>query len=94
MRIGWVTPLAQNSAIGRVSAIVCDELAARGHRVDIIRSESRESVDSPHWPTEHKVTTCFEVSFLEAEKNYDVVFLNIGDNFSFHTRCRGSLTCN
>ncbi|WP_274628436.1 glycosyltransferase family 4 protein [Arvimicrobium flavum] len=84
MRIGWVTPLAQNSAIGRVSAIVCDELAARGHRVDIIRSESRETVDSPHWPTEHKVTTSFEVSFLEAEKNYDVVFLNVGDNFSFH----------
>jgi len=84
VRIGWVTPLATNSAIGRASVIVCDELAARGHRVDVIRAESREVVGNPHLETKHRVLTSSAVSCSEAEENYDAVFVNIGDNFAFH----------
>lgn len=84
MRIAWVTPLATNSAIGRVSVIVCDELAARGHRVDIIRAEARDAVGSAHLETKHRVLTSAAVSCSEAEENYDAVFVNVGDNFAFH----------
>lgn len=84
MRIGWVTPLAQNSAIGRASVIVCEALAARGHLVDIIRAESRDMIGSEPLQTSRRVLSSHAVSYTEAVDNYDAVFLNIGDNFGFH----------
>ena len=51
MKIGWVTPLATTSAIGFVSVQVCQALVERGHLVDIIRSETADAIDAPHWPT-------------------------------------------
>lgn len=84
MKIGWVTPLATTSAIGFVSVQVCQALVERGHLVDIIRSETADAIDAPHWPTSCPVLSWRDVPSDAAEQNYDVVFLSIGDNFNFH----------
>ncbi|MCO5069756.1 MAG: glycosyltransferase family 4 protein [Rhizobiaceae bacterium] len=84
MKIGWVTPLARASAIGRVSAIVCDALAARGHDVEIIRCEMPEFVATESHATSCKVTSIHDVPAEVAAERLDGVFLNIGDNFNFH----------
>ena len=84
MKIAWVTPLAQSSAIGRVSATIVKALCARNHEVTIIRAERiRDDADSNH-AVAARTIWWQDVSPNEIELDNDAIVLNLGDNYNFH----------
>ena len=84
MKIAWVTPLAQSSAIGRVSATIVKALCARNHEVTIIRTERiRDDANSNH-PVSARTIWWQDVSPNEIELDNDAIVLNLGDNYNFH----------
>lgn len=84
MKICWVTPFVLRSSIGRVSAEVARQLALRGHQVEILRCEDQDDPAEPLHPTALPVHhwRSYDLSRLRAE--FDVVVVNIGDNYPFH----------
>lgn len=85
MRIAWVTPYGENSAIGGFSAAVVAALSARGHLMTLFSSDQElpprchrrpNGVELLHWST------------LEADPAraglYDVIVYNVGDHFGYH----------
>lgn len=84
MKICWVTPFILRSSIGRVSAEVAKQLAARGHHVEILRCEDQNDPAEPLHPTRLPVHhwRTYDLRRLRAE--FDVVVVNIGDNYPFH----------
>ncbi|PIC01082.1 glycosyltransferase family 4 protein [Caulobacter sp. X] len=85
MKICWVTPFVLRSSIGRVSAAVTAALAARGHEVEILRCEDVEE-DAPEalHPTALPVRHWRQVDLTRLRDDFDVVIVNIGDNYPFH----------
>jgi glycosyltransferase involved in cell wall biosynthesis len=84
MRIAWVTPLSQRSAIGRVSAAACRMLAEQGHDLTIVRSEHRQSASESAHETSLPVHWWHDTEPEELARTSDAIVLNIGDNFGFH----------
>lgn len=84
MKICWVTPFVLRSSIGRVSAEVTRQLALRGHQVEILRCEDVNDPAEPLHPTALPVHhwRSYDLARLKAE--FDVVVVNIGDNYPFH----------
>lgn len=83
MRIAWATPINLRSAIGRVSADVTRVLAARGHEVAIIATETEADLPPPH------ATPAPIIHWREAEPerlalDHDVLIAQVGDHFGFH----------
>jgi len=84
MKICWVTPFALRSSIGRVSAAVTKELAARGHQVEILRCEDQDDPAEPLHPTALPVRHWRTEDLSRLRTDFDVVVVNIGDNYPFH----------
>ena len=84
MKIAWVTPFDQRSAIGRVSAAITGALSARAHEVLIIRSEHERHNAVQSHPSPLPTVWWHDVSPNDVEQGYDVVILNFGDNYNFH----------
>jgi glycosyltransferase involved in cell wall biosynthesis len=84
MKIAWVTPLAQRSAIGRVSAAVVRALCAQNHEVTIIRSEHHEDDGSATHLVSVPTLWWRNVSPTHIALQNDVIVLNFGDHFGFH----------
>jgi glycosyltransferase involved in cell wall biosynthesis len=84
MKIAWLTPLAQRSAIGRVSAGVVRALLAQKHEVVVIRSErDRNDAEATHFvPTQ--TVWWQDTSPTDIELQNDAIVLNFGDNYDFH----------
>lgn len=80
MRIAWFTPFQEESAIGRVSRAITDELSQRAQvdiwhpRADRLLPTSLQTIECPG---HGRVKT----SVLE---EYDAVFYNMGDHFRNH----------
>ncbi|WP_269715368.1 glycosyltransferase family 4 protein [Caulobacter sp. NIBR2454] len=84
MKLAIVTPFVQRSAIGRVNAAVADQLAARGHEVQIIRSESIDDPDAPLHPTTLPCRHWSKVDLPVLARQVDLAIVNVGDNYLFH----------
>lgn len=82
MRIGWATPFNIRSAIGRFSQIVCEELVARGHEVEVIRVESGPEADLPSLPSDLPVVHAEEC----AAEAYDILAVNFGNHAPYHAK--------
>lgn len=82
MRIGWATPFNIRSAIGRFSQIVCEELVARGHEVEVIRVESGSELELPVIPSDLVVTEAAECD----PQSYDVLIVNFGNHAPYHAK--------
>jgi glycosyltransferase involved in cell wall biosynthesis len=85
MKIAWVTPFNEESAIGRFSRLVVSSLHHLGHDVTVIRSECEDLLHAFHYPT------CLEVlpwTVLRDNprivRKFDIVVHNIGNYYSFH----------
>lgn len=82
MRIGWATPFNVRSAIGKFSRIVCEELQARGHQVEIIRIESGAELALEQIST--------EIPVVDAEHclvdSYDSLIVNFGNHAPYHAQ--------
>lgn len=84
MRILWATPANVRSAIGRAGIRVAEELARRGHQLELLDlqqaprgADERHHTDLPlrHWT---------EVPPEEIRQRFDLVVAEIGDYFTFH----------
>lgn len=84
MKIAWVTPFALRSSIGRVSAEVTRVLASRGHRVEILRCEDESDASEPLHPTRLPVHHWRDYRLHRLDAEFDLVVVNIGDNYPFH----------
>lgn len=84
MKICWVTPFALRSSIGRVSAEVTRALAARGHQVEILRCEDEDNPAETLHPTALRVRHWRFYDLASLRTEFDVVIVNIGDNYPFH----------
>jgi glycosyltransferase involved in cell wall biosynthesis len=84
MKICWVTPFALRSSIGRVSAAVTAQLAARGHQVEILRCEDQDDAAEALHPTALPVHHWRRYDLSRLGTEFDVVVVNIGDNYPFH----------
>lgn len=84
MKIAWVTPFCQRSAIGRVSAAVTKALTMRNHEVLVVRSEHNREDTTPIYPTALRTFWWHDISPRDVELQNDVIVLNFGDNYEFH----------
>lgn len=84
MKIAWVTPFSRRSAIGRVSASVTAALARRGHQIAIIRSESARDDNTQAHQTMLPICWWQDINTQNMDHLYDLIVLNIGDNYNFH----------
>jgi glycosyltransferase involved in cell wall biosynthesis len=83
VRIAWVTPFVLRSSIGRVGAEVTRELAARGHAVEIVRSDLEDGGEALH-PTDLPCRPWCELDLDRLAADFDLVIVNIGDNYLMH----------
>ena len=84
MKIAWVTPFSHRSAIGRVSASVTAALSRRGHQIAIIRSESARDDSMQVHQTMFPIYWWQDINIQDIDYIYDLIVLNIGDNYNFH----------
>jgi glycosyltransferase involved in cell wall biosynthesis/ribosomal protein S18 acetylase RimI-like enzyme len=82
MRVAWVTPLAETSAVAEFSIHVAEALARRGVDVDLWTSESnsRRSSVLPVKDLENGANKVAELA------RYDTVVYNLGDTPRYHRR--------
>lgn len=84
LRIGWASPLNNASAIGRVSVHVTDALVDRGHQVCLIATEYDSLRDEPRHQAKAPCVHWSEVDLDQLSQDYDIIVVNIGDNFHYH----------
>jgi hypothetical protein len=88
MRIAIYTPMALASAIGRVNAIVADELIRRGIPVTLVRSEHPKDATraGPIHPSTASVDDAakYDANPGAFAAGFDAVFFSLGDEASFH----------
>lgn len=84
MKIAWVTPFSSRSAIGRVSASATAALAQQGHDIIIVRSERERSDHLPTHATALPIHSWHDVDIRDLNMQFDVIVLNIGDNYALH----------
>jgi len=82
VRIGWATPFNIRSAVGKFSQIVCEELHARGHEVEVIRIESGAELDIDSIETELQVVGAAECDVAA----YDAFVVNFGNHAPYHAQ--------
>jgi glycosyltransferase involved in cell wall biosynthesis len=85
LRIAWASPWNARSAIAAFSAAVCAELAAEGHRVEIIRTETGEAARLTPLPAPFgPVLAPGALSPELLASDYDAVVVNLGNYYAFH----------
>ena len=81
MLIGWATPYSVRSAIGAYSRFLCSELVARGHEVEVIRTETGPELELDALPG--------TLPIVDASTNldrFDVLVVNVGNHAPYHAR--------
>jgi len=84
LQIAWLGPWNTRSAIATFGTVVIRELVARGHVVDIFRSETGSAASLSGFFAPGAVYQLAESTPSALHRSYDVVLANIGDNFEFH----------
>lgn len=84
LRIGWVSPLNRRSAVARFSVDVTDGLIERGHDVCLIGAELSVTPSSLNCPSKARVIHWSQVDMQGLRRDFDVIIVNVGDNFPFH----------
>ena len=82
LRIGLATPFNVKSAIASYSREVGHELARRGHRVEILRTETGEALDIPAPESNLEVRRAGDVA--RPGTDYDLCLVNIGNYVRYH----------
>ncbi|MBV8140785.1 MAG: glycosyltransferase, partial [Verrucomicrobia bacterium] len=85
MKIAWVTPYSQDSAIGRFSSLVVEALAARDDSITLVSSDEHELAEYRRPPpTVELLHWSHFGSDLDPSSAYDLLVYNIGDHFPNH----------
>lgn len=83
-RIAWAGPWNARSAIAAFGGLVVSELAARGHEVDVFRTETGELLGLPPRPAPGLVSHLEGASREALARDYDAVIVNLGDHYGHH----------
>jgi glycosyltransferase involved in cell wall biosynthesis len=85
LKLGWVTPCQSRSAISRFSRLVANALAAEGHDVTIVRSESDDGLkESSRLAADQLLEWNELLAKAELADEFDLLVYNFGDNYPFH----------
>ncbi len=84
LRIAWATPWNSRSAIARFSASVCEALAAAGHRVEIVRTETGEGARLAPLAAPFPVHAPGVLRPEALAAGFDAVVVNLGNHYPFH----------
>lgn len=86
MKILWLTPIGERSAIGRSSRYVVEALVREGHDVTVVSSQTEPAVN----PQTFLARTLPSVKDLLEQENlasFDLVVAHFGDHFPNHAGC-------
>ena len=83
MKIAWVTPLDQRSAIGRFSLFVTAALRELGHEIILVRSET-PAIQAANVARQRASSWKQWIVKAVGESDFDIAVYNIGDHFGFH----------
>ncbi|MBD0275689.1 MAG: glycosyltransferase [Acetobacteraceae bacterium] len=83
-RIAWAGPWNARSAIAAFGSLVVAELAARGHEVEVFRTETGEFLALPPRPAPGPVSPLREAVPEVLARDYDAFVVNIGDHHGHH----------
>jgi hypothetical protein len=81
LRIAWASPWSQRSAVAAFGARVLEELQARGHTVEVLRTETGRAA---RWPARHieaQVRAWNQISPTDLARSTDAIVLNISNDF-------------
>ena len=83
-RIAWAGPWNARSAIAAFGGLVVAELAARGHEVEVFRTETGETLDLPPRPAPGPVSPLADAPPGALARDYDAFVVNLGDHYGHH----------
>ena len=86
MRILWLTPIGERSAIGRSSRYVVEDLVKAGHDVTVVSSET-EAALKPHAFLARTFSSFKAFREQDDPASFDVVIAHFGDHFPNHAGC-------
>jgi len=85
MKFVLFSPLANTSAIGRVTALIAPALVDLGHALTLVRTEQRHLLSAqPHACTAPIIEWTDEPAVEEATRDADALIYQIGNNYDFH----------
>ncbi|MDQ6781235.1 MAG: hypothetical protein M3Z37_08825 [Candidatus Eremiobacteraeota bacterium] len=84
MRIVWGSPWNERSAIAAFGVAVVEELLARGHQVEVLRTELGAAAKLSSRPSSARVRFWGDIALSEFSRNADVVIGNFGNHYPFH----------
>jgi glycosyltransferase involved in cell wall biosynthesis len=88
VKLVFFSPMAVESAIARVTALVTAELLGQGHEVVVVRTENEPLLASPMRKTHARITSWRdEPQVRDVLQSADAVFYQVGDNYAFHRGC-------
>jgi hypothetical protein len=84
LRIIWGGPWNERSCIAGFGVQIVAELAARGHQVEVVRTELEPDASLPARPSPVRTRWWRDVSIHELRREVDAVIVNFGDSYSAH----------
>ena len=90
-RIAWAGPWNNRSAIAAFGGLVVGELAARGHEVVVLRTETGEYLDLPPRPAPCAVVPLRDTVPEAIARDHDAFIVNLGDQYGHHGAAVASL---
>jgi glycosyltransferase involved in cell wall biosynthesis len=82
------SPVAVQSAIGRVTGLLVTALADQGHQVVVVRSEDALHLNAPSRAIPTRIIPWDDARAVSsAAEAADAVVYQVGDNYSFHRGC-------
>jgi glycosyltransferase involved in cell wall biosynthesis len=84
LRIAWAGPWNARSSIASFGALVVAEIAARGHEVEVFRTETGEFLALPPRPAPGPVSPLAGRVHDALARDYDAFIVNLGDHYGHH----------
>ena len=83
-RIAWAGPWNARSSIASFGALVVGEFAARGHEVEVFRTETGGALALPPRPAPGRVSPLADAIPELLARDYDAFIVNLGDHHGHH----------
>ncbi|QGW80722.1 glycosyltransferase family 4 protein [Variovorax paradoxus] len=85
MKFVFFSPMATNSAIGRVTVLIVRALMAQGDSAVVVRTEHEQRLDKPAHACDTELIDWTQTAAVEAAiSSADALIYQIGNNYSFH----------
>lgn len=86
LKILWLTPAHQQSAIGKFSKLVTDVLHMRGFNIQVCGAEDEFDAQNLHEFGGSKPRSFSDLSSMMIDDEFDTVVINFGDHYPNHAK--------